>query len=67
MAAVIALVVIICAFILLLRMDPKKLTLKIWKMIEVSAERDPKPPARLPSAHGPKALPPPKDQGDEAA
>jgi hypothetical protein len=67
MVTAITLVIIICAFILLFRMDPKRITCKVWKLFEVSAEaRDSEPQARLLRAKEPKALPPPQDQEDAA-
>ena len=67
MVTAIALVVIICAFTLLFRMNPSVLTLRVWRLFELRAEaRDSEPPARLPRAKDPKALPPPQDQEDAA-
>jgi hypothetical protein len=68
-ADVILILVVVGIFVVLLRMNPKKLTLKIVKLLELSAEAGstpdeakPPPPAEpkaelLPPADEPKALP----------
>lgn len=40
MVAVVTIIVIVCLFVLLFRMRPKRLTLRVWRVVELSAEGD---------------------------